>query len=178
MLLHSVNLRLSQTNLKRRCFKMKHTTIFLDLDGVIHKSKSVEEYNDKDVFSTVECYEGAKEFVKELQKLGEVIIISKCFVPFEDDRYSKQHFDKVSKSRQLGLPYHNIIVLPADIDKNRFCNDGDILIDDYGKNCESWENAGGISIQFNETNHKPWLTAKDYDNVLQKIKLIKSTYAY
>lgn len=177
MLLHSVNLKLAQNNL-RRCFNMKHTTIFLDLDGVIHKSKPVEEYDDKDVFATVEEFNGAKEFVKELKKLGEVIVISKCFVPFDDDRYSKQHFDKVSKSRQLGLPYHNIIILPSDIDKNMFCNNGDILIDDYGANCESWENAGGISIQFNETKSKPWLTAKDYDNVLQKIKLIKSTYAY
>lgn len=157
---------------------MKHTTIFLDLDGVIHKSKPVEEYSDKNVFSTVEEFNGAKEFVKELQKLGEVMVISKCFVPFDDDRYSKQHFDKVSRSRQLGLPYHNIIILPSDIDKNMFCNNGDILVDDYGANCQSWENAGGISIQFNEVKSKSWLTAKDYDNVLQKIKLIKSTYAY
>lgn len=171
MLLH---LKLAQQNLKRRCFKMKQT-IFLDLDGVIHKPKPMKEYNNKNVFSTVECYEGAKLFVKELQKLGEVIVISKCFVPFDDERYSKQHFDKVSKSRQLGLPY---IILPSDIDKNMFCNNGDILIDDYGANCESWENAGGISIQFNEVKNKPWLTAKDYANVLQKIKLIKSTYAY
>lgn len=148
-------------------------TIFLDLDGVIHQSKSVDEYNDPHVFSRVELYPHAQEFIYALQQLGNVMVISKTFVPLEDERHIQQQRDKLRKCKELGFSNEEILILPSNIDKNIFCHRGDILIDDYSYNCKKWEEFGGVAIQFNEHKRKPHLTARGYDGVLQLIRKMR-----
>lgn len=156
--------------------------IFLDLDGVIHKTQDIQDYNHTRIFATVPEYKGAREFVEQLKEVSRenghnLMIISKVFVPGTDDRYIYQYKDKLQRCRMLGFSYDDSIILASNINKNIFCQCGDILIDDFGHNIELWEKAGGIGIQFREHKQKGWITAENYAETIHKIKLILSAKA-
>jgi hypothetical protein len=156
--------------------------IFLDLDGVIHESQEVAEYNHARIFAAVPEYKGAKDFVKQLKEVSRkvgynLMVISKVFVKSTDDRYIYQYKDKLKRCRMLGFSYGDSIILASNTNKNIFCQKGDILIDDFGQNISSWEKIGGIGIQFGEHKDKEWITAKNYEETLQKLKLILSAKA-
>jgi hypothetical protein len=156
--------------------------IFLDLDGVIHQLQSLKEYENARVFLAIAEYKGARAFVEELRevtkKRGEsLMVISKTFVPSNDERYIYQYRDKIHRCGQLGFMHDECVILPANVDKNVFGQQGDILIDDYGHNIKLWEQSGGIGIQFNEYKKKDWITARNYGHTIDRLKLILSAKA-
>lgn len=48
---------------------------------------------------------------------------------------------------ERGIPRQKVILVHHASDKALYCKPGDILYDDYDKNIERWEEAGGIGIK-------------------------------
>lgn len=147
--------------------------IYLDLDGVIHKTLPLDQYEEPKCFSWVELiHEDTSVFIQKLRKLGKVNVLSKTFFPSSDGRHYHQEQDKIKKCLDLGFKPSEIIILAADANKAIFSSPTSILIDDYGENCKKWQAGGGLAIQFNEIKNKAWITCLTYNEVLHKIKKI------
>jgi len=147
--------------------------IYLDLDGVIFQTLPLEEYSKKDCFSKTVLKKGALCFIKELREIGEVFIVSKTMFPSDNPKTPYQMRDKYVWALKLGFDLAHSFVLPSDRSKATICKDG-ILIDDYSKNCED----AVLAIQIFEKKKKPWITAKNFQETLKKLRLIKSAIVY
>ena len=154
-------------------------TLWLDLDGVVVQvADNLKQYEDKDVFKNLPMMVGSKTFVARLQKLAkiknvELKVISKAFFKEGLEITENQKKDKVKVAKSLGFSEKNIVVLGSDIDKNIYCKPMDVLIDDYGQNIKSWQNAFGIGVQAFEKKIKDgWITARSYNQILQKIDIL------
>lgn len=147
--------------------------IYLDLDGVIFEAQDVEKYHDKDIFSKLPLIEGAREFIDKLKELGEVFVVSKTMFGSDDYRTQKQIVDKTLQCFKLGFNFSHIYILNADQSKAGIVEDG-LLIDDYGGNCR----VAKLAIQAFEHKKKDWITAKDYGEIIHKIKLVKTALLY
>lgn len=140
--------------------------IFLDLDGVMADfdrhffecfgkeptSKSGVDDNELwalvhghgNFFRTMPLMPGAMEFYMQLIMEGiEPIILTAA---------SKKHYPEMAIQKMDWVRQHmgnQILVIPTygSSSKPLFMqNKGDILIDDYRKNCDRWEAAGGFAV--------------------------------
>lgn len=142
--------------------------LFVDLDGVladfdrhfperfgIHQHSIPEDQMWKmiiesgDFFRTMPLMEGALEFWSSLKSKMHPIVLTAC--PSSDHAgtarqkvaWVQEHFGK------------EVIVLPVRGGKMKpifMQNPGDILIDDWQKNCDVWNAAGGSAILFEDSS--------------------------
>lgn len=147
--------------------------IFVDMDGVLtnfelayyntfgHWAKEQPSKNEfwrlvdsvPDFYYHLPLMDGAVEFFQDIEWLNPFVLTAcstKNFVNCANDkrRVIRENFSK------------NAFFIPMISGENKFCymhNKGDILIDDYGRNCDAWEKAGGLAIQhdgnFNRTRN-------------------------
>lgn len=152
--------------------------IFLDLDGVMadfethfrnlfgkeppsNGGTTDDEmwkliYDHSEFFTTMPLMEGAKQFYMKAYFEGfDFIILTAA---------SKTHYPTVAVQKMQWVREHfgpDMLCLPVygSASKQFFMqNKGDILIDDYQKNCKRWEAAGGIAIHHT-----------DFPSTLQKL---------
>ena len=145
------------------------TRLFLDLDGVMtdlegdylrrfgHAMDEAESkakmwssiYSIEDYFYHLPPLDGALDFYKKIKGIHFPIILTAC----PTSRYhevadqKKRWVKKYLGTTALVLPAHG-----SESKKAYIQDDGDILIDDYGKNCREWEENGGIAVQHRGTD--------------------------
>lgn len=137
------------------------TTLFLDLDGVLadfdgafpvvfgmdHKSMADEDMWEKinahpSFFRDLPPMPGALEFFRKVEHL-DPIILTAC---------PKNNYAHVAKQKREWVREHlsdDVLVLPVMGGSNKplfMRHEGDILIDDFIRNVNAWEGAGGVGI--------------------------------
>lgn len=150
--------------------------IFLDSDGVIVRTMPVRHYECKKAFhpKSIPLIPGIKGFLKELRKLDEVKFCSKTMFTAEHPHTEEHIKDKMELARSLGFKDSDIIIGDASFNKyDLIKNPTDILLDDYGKNCEGWKASGGIAIQMFEEKKKAFPTARNYADALSLLQFFK-----
>jgi len=150
--------------------------INLDVDGVLYPILPLEEYKEIGCFLRHAPIPGAVEFVKQIREFCKQHGYQLCFLTKTCDQAPNLHhihaWEKVQwLNDTFGVGLGTIMVLKHDKNKKDFSSG--ILIDDFGKNCLSWEGIGNIAIQFNEDKVKPWLNAKTYNDVLVLLKQLE-----
>jgi hypothetical protein len=150
--------------------------INLDVDGVLYPILPLEEYKETGCFLRHAPIPGAVEFVAEVREFCKRYGYQLCFLTKTCDQEPNLHHIHAWEKMQwlndtFGVGLGTIMVLKHDKNKKDFSSG--ILIDDFGKNCLSWEGIGNIAIQFNEDKVKPWLNAKTYDDVLVLLKQLE-----
>lgn len=161
------------------------TRLFLDLDGVMAdfdrsfaetwpEEPLYEVNEDKpaiakkrmwelifsvpDFFATLPVVPGALEFFQEIRYLKPIILTS-C---------PKSAYANVAQQKHYWVRKHlgdEVLVLPVCESENKplfLQHHGDVLIDDWGKNIEAWNAAGGIGLKF----------VGDFDNILEDLRCI------
>lgn len=150
----------------------KRPRLFLDLDGVladfdggfprifgfdhreVPKARMWEAIaTDPDFFAKLEPFAGARAFFDIVRPLRPVILTSA----------SESMFRVAAKAKHAWVRRHlcaDVLVLPVrdGLDKAAFVQDrGDVLVDDYGKNCDAWRAAGGLPIKHEPGKFVPTL---------------------
>lgn len=128
-------------------------TIFLDLDGTCARfnvRNALQRFeNEKGFFANLLAYKGIEK-INELAKRKKVYIISaspNMYADLDKKAWVKRYLPNVKNSNILlcrnGQNKANFIekTLKIKIDKNCY------LLDDYTKNLNEWENAGGTGIK-------------------------------
>lgn len=144
--------------------------VFLDLDGVMadlegdylrrfghtmdaapsRKQMWANINGIEDYFYHLPPMQGAQDFYAKLKEWNPIILTS-C----PSSRYHEVARQKIAWVRLHLDP--DVLVIPAygSESKQWFAQkSGDILIDDYGKNCREWTAAGGIAIQHRGSDFK------------------------
>lgn len=157
---------------------MLNRDINIDVDGVLYPSLPLEEYSEIGCFTKYQPLDGAVEFVEELRKIAnenDTVIRFVTKTCSESQHLHLEHeVEKVKwLSKFMGAHIDEICVLKSDEHKHKYYSG--ILIDDYGKNCELWENdcVNNIAIQFGESKEKDWRVAVDY---AKAIALVSETF--
>lgn len=119
---------------------------------------------EPNLFANLSPIEGAKEFVDWLIYTGEpfAVLTSAAADHFDFDIVEEcklQFFDKY-----FGLVAHKVIVVETSSSKASYADPGDLLIDDFGRNCREWAEKGGIAIRV-ETD-KP-----NFEELKEKVEL-------
>lgn len=137
-------------------------TLFLDLDGVMadfdgafpavfgldHRTLADEAMWEKinshgSFFRDLPVMEGAQAFFETIRHL-KPIILTAC---------PRTNYAHVARQKRAWVREHlskDCLILPVLGGHNKplfMHQPGDILIDDYGKNCRAWEQAGGRAIK-------------------------------
>lgn len=126
--------------------------IFLDLDGTLARfnvRNALTRFdNEIGFFAKLLAYKNIEE-INEMAKIGNVYIIS-ASPNKQADQDKMQWINKYLPS----MPLKNIVFCrigenKAEIIKEKVGVDikGNILLDDYTKNLEQWESAGGVGIK-------------------------------
>lgn len=148
---------------------MNKPQLFLDLDGVMADFEThfrdefgveTHEVDDKkmwgminsipDYFLSMPMMEGATKFFKEIEKYNPIILTACPRSNYQAAAIQKRQWVRNNLSE-------DIMILPVMGGKNKamFINQvGDILIDDFVENCDSWNLHGGFAIHhknFNDT---------------------------
>lgn len=144
------------------------TRLFLDLDGVMadlegdylnrfghpmdeaeSKAKMWSSINGiEDYFYHLPMMAGALEFYRDIKRYDPIILTS-C----PTSRYAEVATQKMRWVRKNLDPDVLVITVDGSDRKQYFVqHKGDILVDDYGKNCREWASAGGTAIQHRGTN--------------------------
>lgn len=144
-------------------------TIFVDLDGVMadfdktfperflkdHVPMTKKEMWDHihsvpDFFVNLPLMPGALEMFDEIvYRYGKPFILTAC---------PSSRYHNVAAQKREWVRNHlggDIIVMPAHGSEGKpafMHQKGDILIDDWGKNCLAWEAAGGVAIKHEKPN--------------------------
>lgn len=142
--------------------------IFIDMDGVLADfdgaflslfGKTCEECESKsemwrlihghdEFFYNLPKMAGARNLYEDALDLrdgGEVAILTSA---------GSSDFHHVAQQKRRWIHKHIddsvlVITVKDGLDKAAFVqNKGDILIDDWRKNCEAWEEAGGVAIKY------------------------------
>lgn len=152
--------------------------IFLDLDGVMadleghyvgcfgHKMDEAPSrsqmwkniHNHKNFWATIPVMEGGHIFLKDLIRMVHPIILTAA--PPTERYHTIAEHKKQWVHDNLG---DNLFVIPTYGSESKplfLQQHGDILIDDWGKNCRAWEAVGGIAIQH---------SGIDFDATYQKL---------
>ena len=154
--------------------------LYLDMDGVLadfdshfpacfncdHYDMPKKEmwrhiYGKEDFFSTIPPFLGAREFVIETIKIAGHMppILTAC---------PSSNYHHVAKQKRLWVrnmisPLVEVLPVNGSESKPLFMHaEGDVLIDDWGKNCEAWEAAGGVAIKHEH----------NYGETLEKLRSI------
>lgn len=146
---------------------MTQRRIFIDLDGVmadfdVHfrnlfdcdppsKSGGIKDeemwkliHGHGEFFITMPLFDGAKEFFDAFAQRG--------FDPIILTAASKGHYHEMARQKRIWVREHlttEHLILPVwgSASKTLFMHaPGDILIDDFEKNCKRWTDAGGTAI--------------------------------
>ena len=126
--------------------------IFLDLDGTLARfnvRNALTRFdNEIGFFAKLLAYKNIEE-INEMTKIGNVYIISAS-----PNKQADQDKMKWVNKYLPSMPLKNIVFCrigenKAEIIKEKVGVDikGNILLDDYTKNLEQWESAGGVGIK-------------------------------
>ena len=131
----------------------KHWTKIDDFPGALQKIRDTEQF-----WLELPILPQAKQLLALVKQLkGEYNI---CSTPLADDPKSEPHKREWIKKNLAFFPPKNIHITH---DKPQYATQQDgtpnILIDDYGKNVDAWEAAGGTGFKYKD--HKFERTAKD-----------------
>lgn len=154
--------------------------IWIDMDGVLVKTISeLEEYKNLEVFDNITSITGAKVFVSVLARFKEIYnfdlnICSKTYYPAGKEHERQKEGKKLwLKSRGIIHNCNTLAIMANDECKSTLVKSKyDILIDDYGKNCKAWQDAGGIAFQMFEEKEKEWTTAKTWTELISDLIFI------
>lgn len=138
----------------------KHWTKIDDFPDALQKIRDTEQF-----WLDLPILPQAKQLLALIKQLkGEYNI---CSTPLADDPKSEPHKREWIKKNLAFFPPKNIYITH---DKPQYATQQDgtpnILIDDYGKNVEAWEAAGGIGFKYKD--HKFERTAKDIKQHMQE----------
>ena len=150
--------------------------VYLDLDGVLanfdagyralfgwtpNHDLTDEQWEtihaQEDFFFNLPLYEGAVKLFLNLPRA--VNILTAC---------PKSHYGSVARQKRRWVQKHfgdYVTVLPVMGSHNKplFMHaPGDLLIDDYGKNCREWSAAGGIAIKHEAVDDTIWQFKEHY----------------
>ena len=179
------NLGLAEKMLKEATELSSATSIYVDMDGVLADFFGAwAKLMDKDHWTKIDDITPALQKIRDTENFwldlpltdnaknllslikdvkGEYVILSS---PLPDDPNSEPHKREWISKNLTFFPPKDVIITS---DKARYATTEDgtpnILIDDYGKNIQSWEAAGGIG--FKHKDHKFERTAK---NIKQHMK--------
>ena len=179
------NLGLAEKMLKEATELSSASTIYVDMDGVLADFFGAwAKLMDKDHWTKIDDIMPALQKIRDTENFfldlpltanaknllslikdvkGEYVILSS---PLPDDPNSEPHKREWISKNLTFFPPKDVIITS---DKARYATTEDgtpnILIDDYGKNIQSWEAAGGIG--FKHKDHKFERTAK---NIKQHMK--------
>jgi len=141
-------------------------TVYVDSDGVVadfeayyeeafkHRHDSVADAEmwkninaHGQFFANLPAMNGAIEGIKKIQQTHDVVILTAC---------PKSDYQRAAEQKKAWFKAidPNLIVLPVLGGKNKYLfmqKPGDVLIDDFDKNIEPWNAAGGFGIV-----HKNW----------------------
>lgn len=138
----------------------KHWTKIDDFPDALQKIRDTEQF-----WLELPILPQAKQLLALIKQVkGEYNI---CSTPLADDPKSEPHKREWIKKNLAFFPPKNIHITH---DKPQYATQQDgtpnILIDDYGKNVEAWEAAGGIAFKYKD--HKFERTAKDIKQHMQE----------
>ena len=153
---------LQQASLFSRPAGLPGTTLYVDLDGVMadfdgafpsvfgldHRALADEEMwghinSHASFFRDLPPMAGAIEFFRSIEHLNPVILTA-C---------PKSNYAHVAAQKRAWVREHlsqTCLVLPVMGGRHKplFMHQaGDVLIDDFGKNCEAWSKAGGVAVK-------------------------------
>lgn len=155
---------------------MKNVKLFLDLDGVMadfdsrfkdlfgvdQHGMSDEEMWKKinavpDYFLSMDMCKGAKEFLDSVMHLNPTILTACPKTNYRSAALQKRQWVRNNLSKDM-----NVIPMMGGKNKCLFMHgEGDVLIDDFEKNCKPWDELGGVSI-----------VHKDFNTTINKMKEI------
>ena len=138
--------------------------LFVDMDGTLAKfhdeDRYLERMFEKDFFRNLSPFEnltqGLNEFSEAYPEI-EIFILSATvqgeppYCQTEKHAWCDKHLPFIDRKHRIFTPVgkNKTEFIPGGIDKN------DFLYDDYNKNLEEWQQAGGHSIKCkNNINHK------------------------
>lgn len=119
---------------------------------------------EPNLFANLSPLKGAKEFIEWLSTTGEPFAILTSSATDHHD------FDIVKESKifffekHFGLSADKVIVVESSYDKAKYAENGAMLVDDFGRNCQEWLLGGGCAIQV--ATDKP-----DFDQLKDAISL-------
>lgn len=146
--------------------RLQYSRVFVDMDGVLadfeggyaklfgHAAANAESkkqmwkhiHSLPAFFEDLEVVSGAVDFMDWLHYRAEdeVMILTAC---------PASEYESVAKQKRSWVRKHlgHTVVLPCYESKSKplfMQKPKDILIDDYGVNCQAWEAAGGRAIKF------------------------------
>jgi len=155
------------------------TEIYIDMDGVLADFFGEwAKLMDKDHWTKINDFPDALQKIRDTEKFWldlpilpqakQLLALIKqvkgeyniCSTPLADDPKSEPHKREWIKKNLAFFPPKNIYITH---DKPQYATQSDgtpnILIDDYGKNVNEWESAGGIGFKYKD--HKFERTAKE-----------------
>ena len=133
---------------------MNRPVIHVDMDGVLAKWN--EEASEEDIhmlgyFYNLELERSIRDTVLILASAGyDVEILTAAF--------KEAIQDKIGWLEKVGLGHLKVVIVPYGEKKTDYIEPGrkHILIDDYSKNLQEWEQQGNIAIKFfNGINNRP-----------------------
>lgn len=104
----------------------------------------------------------AASYLYNTGKVGQLAILTAC---------PKSHFFHVADQKKRWIQKHvsgDIIVIPSYMSENKpayIQSKGDILVDDWRKNCEAWEEVGGVAVKFEDAHQ----AASDLINLFKEV---------
>lgn len=137
--------------------------IFIDMDGTLarfHDEVSyLERMFEKGFFKGLKPFENAVEAVKQLAGNTDIEVYILSAAVDGEPPYCKVEKNKWLDSFLSQIDCEHRIFTKVGVDKTAAIPNGiqstDVLWDDYNKNLEEWENAGGIAVKCkNNINHK------------------------
>lgn len=135
--------------------------IYFDIDGVLAKflfGTSQESIYREGYFNSLPVQENMLEVAKILA--NESYIISAYL---EDHPTIIREKKNWLKTYIPEIPEDRWIFVPCGTNKSIYMREkGDILIDDLGKNCKMWENAGGKAIKVSKDEFDREIELKKY----------------
>jgi hypothetical protein len=160
--------------------------LYIDFDGVIldtitttyaimeeMKIDTSDDNNTKVFYKSLDwkyIVEVTKEINDAYSCIRKIIASNKFNVAILTHVHSLSEIEqKVLVIRKNVGPEISIIAVPKSLPKTEIVNPkGAILIDDFSKNSELWEEAGGLSIRFNtELEDKGFLVIDKLDQILE-----------